>query len=180
MNQTTVLPRPQENEYGEFYAGYIGNVAEGDVINVLSRQGDELQQLLGPLSDKQATYRYEPGKWSLKELAGHLADGERVFAYRALCVARGETVPLPGYEQDDYVARARFDEIPFASLLEDLKIVRRATLSLFGMMTAEEAARIGTASGAPVSARALAFMIAGHERHHLDIIRDRYLPPIGG
>lgn len=180
MSAMNILPRPGADEYGEFYAGYVGNVPDGDVLDVLTRQGDEVRSLLSSLTDDQAAFRYQPGKWSIKEVAGHLADGERVFSYRALCVARDEKTPLPGYEQDDYVARARFDDIPLALLVEDLAVVRRATLSLFKMLSAEEAARIGTASGAPVSARAIAYMIAGHEKHHLDVLRDKYLSSTSG
>ena len=131
--------------------------------------------LLGGLSDEMARSRYAPGKWSVKEVVGHVADTERVMSYRALRFGRGDQTPLAGFEQEDFVRGASWDEVPLAVLLDDLTSVRRATLSLFRGFSDDALARQGTANGTPVTVRALAAIITGHERHHLRILRERDL-----
>lgn len=171
------IDRPQSHEYGEFYSRYIAAVPDGDVLELMYGQGRELARLLDGLTEEQSLFRYAPGKWSVKEIAGHLADGERVFAYRALRIGRGDTTPLPGFEQDDYVAKTDFDALPMRQLVTELTATRAATISLFRTFSADALSRMGTASGFPVSVRALAWMIAGHERHHMNVLRERYLQP---
>jgi hypothetical protein len=168
-----ILARPQPSEYSPFYAGYVSSVPDGDLIAILER--DETRALLGGLSDEVARQRYAPGKWSVKEVVGHIADTERVMSYRALRFGRGDPTPLAGFEQEDFVRGASWDEIPLATLLDDLAAVRRATLSLFRGFSEAALARQGTANATPVTVRALAAIIAGHERHHLRIVRERYL-----
>lgn len=165
---------PAQDEYAPFYAGYIDRVAGRDVPAILARQVDEIRALVAPLSDAEGTARYEPGKWSVKEVLGHIADTERVMSYRLLRIARGDTTPLPGFEQDAYVAAAHADARTLESLVAELEAVRASTLALVGSLGAEAWARRGVASGREVSARALAHIIAGHFEHHAASLRERY------
>jgi uncharacterized damage-inducible protein DinB len=167
--------RPGPDEHAADYAGYVEQVPAGDVLEALARGLRELLAALQGVEETRASHRYAEGKWSLREVVGHLVDTERVFAGRAMQFARGETQPLPGMDQDDYVREAAFEERPLASLLEELEHLRRANLALFRSLGEKELARRGTASGHEVSVRALLFIIAGHERHHLRVLRERYL-----
>lgn len=167
------MDHPLPGEYAPFYAGYIAAVPPGDLMALLATE--ETRAVVGMLSDAEARHRYAPGKWSVKEVVGHIADTERIMSYRALRVGRGDETPLPGFEQEGYVSSTSWDDIPLATLLDDLGHVRRATLSLFRAFTPEAMLRRGTASGMPVSVRGLAAIIVGHERHHLRIVRERYL-----
>ena len=151
-------------------------MAGADLLERLRAQPAELRALLGSLDDAAARARYEPGKWSIKEVVGHVSDTERVMGYRLLRIGRGDVTPLPGFEQDPYVAAAGADRRPLASLLAELEAVRAATLALVESLPAEAWERRGTASGNPVSARALAYIIAGHAAHHHAVLRERYLP----
>jgi hypothetical protein len=171
----TAHARPEATEYAPYYERYVSSVADADVIETLSRQIKETRELLGGVSEEQAGRGYEPGKWSIKELVGHLIDGERVFAYRALRFARGDSTNLPGFEQDDYVRNGNFNARTLADLLEEFEQVRASTISLFRHLDAEAWTRRGTANDSQASVRALAFIIAGHEAHHVRILRERYL-----
>lgn len=166
--------RPGADEFAPFYAGYIHRVPDGDVLALLAEQGEETQRRLGQLTPEQALYRYAPGKWSVKEVLGHMCDTERIFAYRALRIARGDETPLPGFDENLYVPAGKFDSRELAHLLAELATVRAATLSL--LRTFDEAAwmRRGLCNNHPVSARALAYITVGHERHHLAILAERY------
>jgi uncharacterized damage-inducible protein DinB len=167
--------RPRADEYSPYYHGYVSLVPAGDVVETLERQHAETQALLAGLSDEQGAARYGPGKWSVKELVGHLVDSERVFAYRVLRFARGDRTPLPGFEQDDYVRGGDFDARTLADLAAEFAAVRRATVALLRSLDAAAWARTGAANDAEVSVRALAHIIAGHELHHVNILRTRYL-----
>ncbi len=167
--------RPQTGEYATYYARYIDLATEDDIVGALDAQAHETAALLGGLSEEQASHRYEPGKWSVKQLVGHVTDGERVFAYRALAFARGETNPLPGFEQDPYVANAGSDDRSIADLAEEFATVRKANVMMFRALSEEAWNRSGIASDNPISVRALAYILLGHERHHLRILRERYL-----
>ena len=167
--------RPAAGEFSPYYAGYVSHVPDGDVLETLGSQMDDTQAFLRGLPAPRASFRYAPGKWSVKEVVGHVADSERIFAYRALCIARGDATPLPGYEQDGYVRAANFDARSLAALASELETVRRATLTLLRSLDRESLLRRGVANGVPVTARALAFIIAGHERHHMEIVRTRYV-----
>jgi hypothetical protein len=167
--------RPQAGEYGSYYQRYIDLATEDDVVAALDAQAHETAMLLGGLSEQQAAHRYEPDKWSVKQLVGHVTDAERIFAYRALSIARGETQPLPGFDQEPYVANAGSDDRPISDLVEELAAVRRANVMMFRSLSSEAWKRTGTASDNPISVRAIAFIILGHERHHLRILRERYL-----
>lgn len=168
---------PPSDEYAPYYAGYIDLLPEGDLFDLLEQQRDETLALMDSLSAEEAGHRYAPDKWSLKEVFGHVIDSERIFAYRALCISRGERQALPGYDQDAYVAAASFDARAIEDLAEEYRAVRQATVLLFRSLSEEELRRRGTANEVELSARAAAYIIAGHERHHLRIIRERYLNP---
>jgi hypothetical protein len=167
--------RPQTGEYASYYQRYIDLATEDDVVAALDAQSHETATLLVGISEEQASHRYEPGKWSVKQLVGHVIDGERVFAYRALRIGRGDTTPLPRFEQDPYVANAASDDRSISDLAEELATVRKANVMMFRALPAEAWDRNGTASDASITVRALAFSILGHERHHMRILRERYL-----
>ena len=175
MSATSPVTRPEVGEYAPYYEKYIALTREGDVIEILERQAAETLALLRGLSEEQAATRYEPGKWSVKELVGHIIDGERVFAYRALRFARGDRTPLPGFEQDDYVAGGNFDARTLRDLADEFEHVRRATIALLRPLGAEAWRLAGTANDNGVSVRALAHIIAGHELHHVRVLREKYL-----
>jgi hypothetical protein len=167
--------RPQTGEFASYYQRYIDLATEDDVVAALDAQSHETATLLGGISEQQAAHRYDPDKWTVKQLVGHIADSERIFAYRALRIARGDTTPLPGFEQEPYVANAASDDRPMSDLAEELAAVRRANVMMLRALPEEAWSRIGTASDASITVRALTFIILGHERHHLRILRERYL-----
>jgi uncharacterized damage-inducible protein DinB len=166
--------RPGADEFAPYYARYIDLVPDGDVLDTMERQLEETVALLDRVTEARAGHRYAEGKWSVREVCGHLADAERIFAYRALCVARGETKSLPGFDENAYVAGADFDARTLNSFLGELTAVRRATLALFRNLDVGALARRGTANDTPITPRALAWITAGHERHHQQILRERY------
>lgn len=169
--------RPQTGEYNSYYGRYIDLVTEDDIVAALDAQSNETAKILGGLSEAQASHRYEPGKWSVKQLVGHVIDAERVFSYRALAIARGDTTPLPGFEQDPYVANAGSDERSIAELAEEFATVRKANVMMFRALSEEAWQRSGIASDNPINVRSLAYILLGHERHHLRVLRERYLGP---
>ena len=171
----TAPARPGKDEYAPYYEKYTSLVPEGDVVETLERQLGETLALLRSVDEGRAGSRYEPGKWSVKEVVGHILDAERIFAYRALRFARGDRTELSGFEQDGYIEAASFDARTLADLAEEYEHVRRSTLKLFGNLSDEAWLRRGTASENGVSVRALAHIIAGHELHHVRILRERYL-----
>ena len=169
------IGKPDETEYLPYYSGYISLVPEGDVLSVLSQQLEETLALLRSIPESQAGFRYAPGKWSIKELVGHIIDSERIFSYRALRFARNDETPLPGYEQDDYIRNASFDAYPLAELADEFESVRRSSLFLFRHLDREAWMRKGIANDSEASVRALVYIIAGHERHHREVLRSKYL-----
>ncbi len=172
-----LLMRPAETEYASFYAGYVARVpAEADPLALLRTQPAQLRALLASLSDEQAAQAYAPGKWSLKELLLHMADAERVFAYRALRFGRGDAQDLPGFDENTYAAASEANARALADLLAEYDAVRAATLTLLASFGPAQLARGGTANGNFVSVRALLFILAGHELHHLAVMQERYLP----
>lgn len=168
------MPRPEPSEYNEFYAGYVARVPETEVLPVLEAQVDEIRRLAAAVPAEREGHRYAPGKWSVRQIFGHLADAERVFGYRAACIARGDRTPLPGFDQDAYMETARFDETPLAELADELVHLRLANLPTFRRLAPGDWNRRGTASGFPVTVRALGYVLAGHVRHHLAILDERY------
>jgi hypothetical protein len=172
---TAAATRPAKSEYLPFYETYIALVPDGDVVATLANQMNETQALLRSLPASVATYRYAPDKWSVNELVGHLIDSERNFAIRALRFARNDATPLPGFEQEDYVRNANFDAYPLVDLASELESLRQSTVFLFRHIDEEAWMRRGVANNAEVSVRALAYIIAGHELHHREILGSRYL-----
>jgi len=170
-----LIPRPAEHEYSPYYADYIARVPDGDLCATLAAQLTDTLALVRAIPEARGTYRYAPGKWSIKEVLGHVTDTERIMSYRALRIARGDTTPLPGFEQDDYVLAGGFDRRTLQDLSDELAAVRQATLHLFRHLDPPALARRGSASDKPVSVRALAYIIAGHERHHVAILTAKYL-----
>jgi hypothetical protein len=170
---TLTVGHPEAGEFAPFYAGYVQLVTE-EPVAALEAQARATQALLAGLSDAQAGHRYAEGKWTVRDVTGHMADAERVMSYRAMRIARGDATPLPGFDENAYVTVAGADRRPIAELAADLAAVRNATLALFRGLDAEAWRRRGAANGNPVSVRALAHIIAGHERHHVEILRTRY------
>jgi uncharacterized damage-inducible protein DinB len=168
------IPRPGADEHVAYYGKYIEKVPEGDLCRIMTDQLAATRALIASIPEARGTHRYAPGKWSIKEVLGHVCDSERIFSYRALRIARGDATPLPGFEQDDYVPTGKFDRRTLADLSEELAAVRQASLLLFSHLDAEALARRGTASGNPITPRALAYVIAGHERHHVEILKAKY------
>lgn len=173
------LTTPTPDEFAEFYAGYIQRAtARGDVLTALPKQIDEIKVALGNLTDEQALFRDAPQEWSIKEVMGHLNDVERVFSYRLLRVSRNDPTALPGFEQNDYVREAGFDKFPIRDLVQEFEHLRRANILAINNMDEESTRRLGTASGYPVSARALIHMLVGHVDHHMASLNEKYLPGI--
>lgn len=167
--------RPAPDEHAPFYARYIARVPDGDIVHHLEEQIVETLGLLESLPEEKAGHRYAPGKWSIREVVGHLCDAERVFAYRAMRFARADATPLPGFDEQAFVANAAFDTRSLHSLAEELETVRWATIAFFDALEAEAWPRRGVANDYPMTVRALAWTAAGHELHHREILRTRYL-----
>lgn len=167
--------RPGSDEYAEFYGRYIERVPEGDIVAILATQLDDTLALLRELTETQALHAYAPGKWTIKQVLGHIADAERVFAYRVLRFARGDETPLPGFDENVYVPAGSFNDRPLASVIAELSAVRRATVALVAGLPEEAWTRRGTASGQTASTRGVVWTIAGHELHHRQILAERYL-----
>jgi hypothetical protein len=172
---SAITQRPADTEYAPFYAGYVARVPDGDVVELLRAQIGETLALIRDIPESRGSHRYAEGKWSIREVVGHMSDAERIMGYRALRIARGDKTPLPGFDENDFVRNASFERRTLSSLATELEQVRAASLVLFDSFTDEEAARVGNANGRDVTARAIAYIIAGHERHHLAIVRERYL-----
>jgi hypothetical protein len=170
----TSFGRPQSDEYNPYYDRYISLVGSDDIIGLLEKQSPETVALFKSASAK-AEFRYAPGKWSVKEMLGHVNDTERIMTYRALRVARGDKTPIEGFEQDDYVREGNFGQRTLADLIEEFADVRKATVSFFRHLDAESGLRRGVANKNEVSARALAYIIAGHELHHRRVLQEKYL-----
>jgi uncharacterized damage-inducible protein DinB len=169
-----MIEKPGPSEYAPFYAGYIAAIADGDILETLENQASELRQLAAAIPADRETFRYGEGKWSVREVFGHMIDAERVFSYRLLRFSRGDETPLSGFDENHFVAASHFDQRPLADLVEELALLRQANLRLLRSLVPEAWTRTGTANNHPVSVRALAFIMAGHVRHHLNILRDRY------
>ena len=173
-----MLARPTPEEYPAAFEPYMAAVPEGDVLALLRAQMDDVAATYSGLGDAQAGFRYAPSKWSLKDLLQHLSDSERVFAYRALCIGRGDATPLPGFEENDYVQAAQADDRPLADLLSEWTAVRMGSLTLFRSLPDPAWANRGTANGRQITARCFPYCCVGHTAHHLAVIRERYLPAL--
>ena len=166
--------RPAANEHDPYYFRYIDLVPEGDIVTTLETQIAETTALLAGLSEERAGSTYESGKWTIKEVLGHLSDTERILSYRALRISRNDQVPIEGFDQDPYVQNAPFAHCPLSAILEEFRAVRQATLFLFRHLDPPAWTRRGIANEKEITVRALAYIIAGHELHHRTILKQRY------
>ncbi len=175
MTAAAAGTRPETTEFAPFYAGYVTAVPEGDILATLRRSGDEWQAVLAALPEERAGYRYAEGKWSIRQVVGHLSDAERIFTYRALRIARGDQSPLASFDENAYAEAAGSDRRTLSALAAELRVVRESTIALYASLPNDAWTRTGTASSKTVSVRALAYITAGHAMHHLKILRERYL-----
>lgn len=171
----TLSPRPQAGEFAPYYERYVAAVPDGDIVDTLRRQRDETVRLFAGIDERMAAHRYAAGKWTVAELLGHVIDTERVFTYRAVAFARGDRTPLPSMDQEVWSAGSNAGQRTIQSLIEEYGAVRAATIALFGSLTEAAFSRDGIASDNRVTVRGLAWITAGHERHHMQILRERYL-----
>lgn len=169
------IEHPSKNEFDSYYQGYIEKVEGKQLSLTLRQQRAKMIELIDGLTEEQADYRYAPGKWSVKEVLGHLLDTERVFVYRAMSIARDEKQSLPGFDQDEYVRTGNFDQRSVESLKTEYEAVRNATIALFESLDEASWLKTGTANDVTVSVRAIGYIVPGHEAHHLAILRERYL-----
>ena len=170
--------RPQKGDYAIYFEKYIDLVPSGDFLEILREQQREITRLLSPLTGQQAEFSYGPGKWSIKEVVGHVNDAERIFAYRLLRIARGDQTPLASFDQDPYIAAGNFSARTMADLLQEFSVVREASIALIRSLDDAAWHRRGIAGQKEITVPALAFILAGHERHHRLILQERYLPAL--
>jgi len=178
MEPKKATVRPLPGEYAPYYETYISLVKSDDIVATLEAQQLQTAQLFAARSERDGNFRYAPDKWTVKEVLGHLSDSERIFAYRAVRIARGDQTPLSSFEQDDYVRGGNFSERALSDLAEEFDLVRSASIALFKSLRKEAWQRRGVANKSEISVRALAYIIAGHELHHRRILEERYFPAI--
>lgn len=174
-----MIPRPGENEFAAYYVKYVSLVPEDDLLPVLHSQLQDLGKVVASVPAERETFRYGPGKWSIREVIGHLIDGERVFGYRTFCIGRGEPASLPTFDENQYVRLSHYDQIPLAELMAEFELARRSNLMFLARMTEETSAWTGTVGGNPVSVRAVVCIMIGHVRHHINVLREAYGVPVG-
>jgi len=167
--------RPVKGDYGEYYQKYVDLVKGDDIFRILVEQNIDSQNILNSFSENKGNYKYAEGKWTVKEVIGHMMDVERIFAYRALCIARGETKPLPGMDQDIYVSNGNFNKRQLFDLIYEYRLLRESSILLFGGFDKSVLQNRGNASGYDITVLALMFIAAGHEKHHLKILTERYM-----
>ena len=167
--------RPHSQEYPVYFNRYISLVPEGDVLMTLEDQAVRTVALLSKLSEEVSVYRYAPDKWSIKQVVGHVMDTERVFNYRALCFARGDQAHLPSIDQDQFAANANYHDRPLLDIMEEYGSIRRNTILLYRSFEPDDFTKMGSASDYRLSLGSIAFILAGHETNHINVIKDRYL-----
>ena len=172
-----VIGKPEPSEHVPYYGKYVNLVNGQDILKSFAIQIEGTLAFLRAIPESKNLHRYAPGKWSVNEVVGHVLDAERVFAYRALTIARNDRTPLPGFEQDDWVRGSTFDRQPLAELISEFEHVRLSNIYFFTHLTQEAWMRRGTVNTAEITVRALAYIIAGHELHHMQILRTNYLQP---
>ena len=166
--------RPEESEYNAYYRHYVASVPDGDVFSFLHSQAAEVASRMYNVLPEQEEHRYAEGKWSVRQVLGHMCDTERIFSYRLLCMARGDTASLPGMDQDVFMNGSRFEDRSLEAIADEYATIRAATISLVESLDPEDADRSGLASGFPFTVRALLWIIAGHTQHHLNVLEERY------
>ena len=169
------LQRPSDTEYSDEAASYVALVPENDVMKVLREQVESVRKIISGISEEQELFRYAPEKWSIREMVGHLSDGERVFGFRAFTFARGDAAALPGFDENDYVRQSNSDQAQLQDLLAEFIALRQSNVMMLEQLKEEAWERVGVANGNPVSVRAIVWIMAGHVRHHLNILTERYL-----
>lgn len=171
------MQRPEAHEYDPYYIGYISQIKEDeDLLSVMERQPEELRSMFQEFPEERGTHAYADDKWTIKEVLSHINDGERMFAYRILRVSRGDETPIEGFDQNgSYIENSNANTRSFADLIDEFDLQRRSNMLLLRNLSDADAARMGTANNVPVSARALAYVMAGHVRHHENILKERYL-----
>jgi hypothetical protein len=173
----TVIQRPATTEYAPYFARYVDRVPGGDIVAQLRENSAVLNATLASLDEARGEFRPAEDKWSVRAIVGHLMDVERVFVYRALCIARGDITPLPGFDQDDYAARAGSEARRLSDLRDELRVLRESTIRFFASLPEDAWERIGVASGNDISVRAIAHIVVGHTEHHLQVLAERYDVP---
>ena len=171
------MAQPEPSEYASYYGKYVKLVPEGDVVAAMRSELAQSAALLNGVADRDASICHPPYTWTIKQVVGHLTDCERVFGYRALCFARGDSTPLPGFDENHYARFAESDQRPLRDLAAEFEAVRQSHLYLFQNLPATAWKQRGCANGSDVSVRALAYIIVGHERHHTAIVRQRLANP---
>jgi len=169
------IPRPEASEFASYYVPYVARVPAGNLLDVMQRQGRDFVAMIRGVPEGRASFRYEPGKWSVKQVVGHVCDAERIFTYRALCFSRGEQASLPGFDENAYAPASGADLRPIAELAAEYEAIRGATLALFSGMSESMLTNRGTANGNPFTVRAVAYIVVGHTFHHAAILKERYL-----
>lgn len=168
------MQRPEKNEYFEYYETYVSLIHD-NVVPELESQAKTMRHLLAVLPEERGSYSYASGKWTIKELLSHIIDGERIFAYRILRISRGDQTPIEGFEQDGYILTSNANNRPFVEMLEEFELQRKSNLLLVKNISEASSKLMGIASEKPISVRALIYITAGHVKHHLDILKERYL-----
>ena len=167
--------KPNLGDYSTYYENYIKLIDGDDILKILNEQSKKTQDILNSFSEHRGNFRYADGKWTVKEVVGHLLDTERVFAYRALCIARGEKKTLPGFDQNDYVSEGNFNRRELFDLNYEFRLLRESNLLLFRSFTPEMLKLKGFANESSISVLAILFIIAGHEKHHMNVLREKYM-----
>ena len=167
--------RPAADEHLPYYSRYIDRVPDGDILEILRRDTPETLGFLRSIPESKFDFQYAPQKWTIRQIVGHLADGERVFQYRAWRFSRADSIPVPGFDENLYVDNAPFTRVSMPDLIDEFENLRRASIHLFSNLDEEAMSRRGTANNAEVSVRAIAYIIAGHTTHHLQVLKERYL-----
>jgi uncharacterized damage-inducible protein DinB len=167
--------RPSPGDYSSYYENYLKLIKGDDILRILNEQNKSTQDILNSFSEHRGNYRYTDGKWTVKEVVGHLLDTERIFAYRALCIARGEKKSLPGFNQDDYVSEGNFNRRELFEITYEYRLLRESNLLLFRSFTPEMLKLKGFANESSVSVLAILFIIAGHEKHHMNVLKEKYM-----
>ena len=169
------MSRPETSEYHEYYKPYVDIVPEGDIVEMMDKQANEIIDFFKSIPDEKGSFRYDPDKWSIKELLGHLTDNERIFGNRALRIARNDPAPLPGFNQDNYVPAGNFDKREIADIAQEFLHIRTSNVIMYKSFTDEDFLKSGTADGVGVSVRSIAYMLVGHAIHHINVINEKYL-----
>ena len=169
------MSRPEANEYPEYYKDYISLVPDGDIVDLMKKQTDDIMDFFRSIPEDKGSYRYAPEKWSIKEILGHLTDMERIFGYRALRFARNDTAGLNGFDQNDYVPAGRFNNRTMTGIADEFFNLRRANTIMYKSFTDEDMLKSGTADGNAVNVRSIAYILVGHATHHLNVTKEKYL-----